>query len=57
MLQSLYITAIANQIAEDRLQAASRARHAAPRRRRLFARRERRAPAPLTALRAGGAGR
>jgi hypothetical protein len=59
-MQSFYTTAVVNQIIEDRVEAASRARRASGRRRRIFTRGGRRA-APLSAssgrLRISGAGR
>jgi hypothetical protein len=59
MLQSLYTTAVVNQLVDDRVQTAARQRRA-PARRRIFGRGGR-AAAPLSSphgrLRVSGAGR
>jgi hypothetical protein len=58
VLQSLYTSAVVDQIIHDRAAAAARARHTPSRRRRLFGRR-RAAPfsSPTGRLRVSGAGR
>jgi hypothetical protein len=59
MLQSLYTTAVVDQIIHDRAAAAARARQTPSRRRRLFRRGGRAAPlsSPTGRLRVSGAGR
>ena len=59
MLQSLYTSAVVDQIIHDRLQSAARARRA-PLRHRIFGRGARRAAPPIAPrgrLRVSGAGR
>jgi hypothetical protein len=59
-MQSFYTSTVINQIVEDRVDAATRARRS-PRRRRFLSRAGRRDPAPLSTpsgrLRVSGAGR
>jgi hypothetical protein len=59
MLQSLYTSAVVDQIIHDRQAAAARARQAPSRRRRLFGRSRRGAPlsSPTGRLGVSGAGR
>jgi hypothetical protein len=57
MLQSLYTTAVVNQIIEDRQASAIGVRRVPRRRRRLFGRRAAPLSAPSGRLRASGVGR
>jgi hypothetical protein len=57
MLQSLYTTAVVNQIIEDRQASAIHTRRKPFRRRRIFGRRAAPLSAPVGRLRASGAGR
>jgi hypothetical protein len=57
MLQSLYTTAVVNQIIEDRQANAIGIRRAPHRRRRIFGRRAAPLSSPAGRLRASGAGR
>jgi hypothetical protein len=57
MLQSLYTTAVVNQIIEDRQASAIQTRRVPRRRRRIFGRRAAPLSAPAGRLRASGVGR
>jgi hypothetical protein len=57
MLQSLYTTAVVNQVIEDRQASAIQTRRVPRRRRRIFGRRTAPLSAPAGGLRASGASR